>query len=99
MGRQDRKKELMAISTDYLTGLNTLTLWLENGVAEAHRQGRSLLVSYSKPVEPVATLHFFEKARQQDLAATFWERAEDKFSLAGAGAAITLEADDAGRFE
>ncbi len=99
MGRQDRKKALMAISTDYLTGLITLTAWLEKGVTEAHRQGRGLLVSYSKPVEPVATLHFFEKARQQNLAASFWERAEDKFSLAGAGAAFTLEADDAGRFE
>jgi isochorismate synthase len=99
MGIQDRKKEPMAISTDYLTGLTILTGWLEKGVAEAQHQGRSLLVSYSKPVEPVATLHFFEKARRQDLAASFWERAEDGFSLAGAGAAFTLEADGIGRFD
>lgn len=99
MGIQDRKKELMAISTDYLNGLNTLTGWLEKGIAEAQRQGRSLLVSYSKPVEPVATLTFFEKAREQDLAASFWERAEDGFSLAGAGAAFTLEAEGTGRFD
>lgn len=89
----------MAISTDYLSGLNNLTSWLEKGVMEAHRLGQSLLVSYSKPVAPVATLQFFEKARQLDLAASFWERAEDKFSLAGAGAAFTLESNDPGRFE
>ena len=89
----------MAISTNNLSGLTNLTGWLEKGVREAHRQGRGLLVSYSKPVAPVATLQFFEKARQLDLAASFWERAEDKFSLAGAGAAFTLHANDPERFE
>jgi menaquinone-specific isochorismate synthase len=89
----------MAISTEYLTGLTNLTSWLEKGVHSAHRQGRSLLVSYSKPVPAVATLQFFERARQRNLCATFWERSEDNFSLAGAGAALALEAHDTERFE
>lgn len=103
MGLPYRKKDFnepMAISIDYLTGLTALTVLLEKGVTEAARQGHSLLVSLSRPVSsPVATLRFFERARQQSLAASFWERAEDNFSLAGAGAAFTLEADGAGRFE
>lgn len=89
----------MAISTDYLNGLTKFTGWLEKGVVEARQRGASLLVSYSQPVAPVATLQFFEKARQLDLAASFWERAEDNFSLAGAGAAFTLEANNPDRFE
>lgn len=89
----------MAISTDYLNGLTDLTGWFEKGVQAARHQGRSLLVSYSKPVPPVAPLQFFERAGQADLCASFWERAEDKFSLAGAGAAFSLEAHDQDRFE
>jgi isochorismate synthase len=89
----------MAISTDYLNGLANLTGWLEKGIEAARRQSRSLLVSYSKPVSPLATLQFFEKARQAHLAASFWERAEDKFSLSGAGEAVSLKAHDQTRFE
>ncbi len=89
----------MAIATKYFTDFIKLRNWLAWGVHEATRQNQTVLVSYTQPISQLDPLDLFARAHSLKLAAFFWERAEDKFSLAGAGTAYRLEGQGQTRFE
>src|SRR5947207_3270079 len=89
----------MAIATNYFTDLFKLREWLAKGVQKAAQQNQGVLVSYSYPVAPVDLLDFFSRANSMGRAPFFWERADDRFGLAGAGTAYNLTGQGSARFE
>lgn len=89
----------MAIATNYFTGLQALQEGLLKGQQVAAHNNRSALVSYSQSIPGLDALDFFSRARQLTASAFFWERADDSFSMAGAGAALTLQGEGNRRFE
>jgi isochorismate synthase len=89
----------MAIATNYFTDLYKLREWLAQGVQKATSQNQSVLVSYSYPVAAVDPLDFFTRANATGQAAFFWERADDRFGLAGAGTAFKLQGQGQSRFD
>ncbi len=89
----------MAIAVNYHTDMLKLHDWMARGVAQATRRNGPVLVSYSYPIGAVDPLAFFSHAQALELAAFFWERAEDRFGLAGAGTAHVFNGQSASRFE
>ena len=89
----------MAIATDYFNDLLTLRDWIATGVTQAARRNRPVLLSRVSRGPLLDPLEFFAHAQQRGLAAFFWERADDHFSLASAGLTYSLSAEGAARFE
>lgn len=89
---------MMAIATRYEANLVELHDWLAKGVSQAQQRGGPVLLSYSQSLPALDPLDFFARARQVSEAAFFWERAEDSFTLAGAGAVYTFSGQGQSRF-
>ena len=68
--------------------LNTL----REAARRAARQQRSVLASFTRPIDRYDTTHIFSAARQAGLGECFfWERPVEQNALVGAGAAATIE--------
>ncbi len=89
----------MAIATGYFTDLIKLSDWIERGVVRTRQINQPVLVSYSQPGTTFDPLQFFAHADRAGQEAFFWERADDKFGMAGAGVTLTLSGKGQDRFE
>src|SRR6266581_1566453 len=75
--------------------LNTL----REAARRAARQQRSVLASFTRPIDRYDTMHVFSAARQAGLGECFfWERPVEQNALVGVGAATTIETRGIARF-
>src|SRR5262245_41716426 len=71
---------------------------LVEGVQQAQRQGKPILVSYAERVSPVDAIAIFERSRQVATDRFFWAQANEGLCLVGIGAAHVIEAVEESRF-
>lgn len=88
----------MAIASGFQTELGELQAVFQAASTKARQTGSPCLASYSRAIPALDALEFFARARISSREAFFWERAEDKFRIATAGAVITLEGKGSQRF-
>ena len=89
----------MATATNYSYDLVKLHDWIETGVAQAKQTGQPVLVSNTQAATTLDPLNCFAGAYERGQTAFFWEKAEDQFSLAGAGEVLRLTGQGENRFD
>ncbi|MEI7554402.1 isochorismate synthase [Candidatus Chlorohelix sp.] len=89
----------MAIATEIFTSTTELENIFSRGVRQAAELGKSILVSYTVPIEAANPIELFGRAHQRNQTAFFWSRPDSNFTLVGAGSAFEIITEGESRFE